>query len=533
MNDLKSTFLTYWLLPFLCLIGTLIIFFSPLRFIIVPQFVVYHTFLEAFCIVISLMIFMTQFVLRNHSTSGLYQVLGIPYLGIGIIDLLHTLSFEGVPDFVTPNSLQKSISFWLAARFLEAGTFLFFALSLKYKWNTRNSRQQLIYLVVLAYTVLVTIVVLWFPEILPSFSDTLGHLSAVKKGSEYLLIFSHLVILYLLISTTEKNKNHDNIALLIAASSIIAISGLCFSSFSESNDLIIFTGHVLKAMAYYFIFKAALQSELLQPYKQLIELNNDLLSQTESLKNIKALLLKSERLNSLGMNAGIALHDLNNMVQIANIAAKKILKLVSGNSSAESIRAYSNTIVNSLAKTQKFQQQLLQQVKSSADKVTIIELHEELTQFSSLLKTLVGSNELVIDCEDMLNVEINQVELEQVLMNLVINARDAIKSQDGKIIIRAKKQTIHSPANSLTGTIKSGNYIKLSVIDNGRGVPAESLTKIFEPFYTTKESSNGTGLGLSAVKTIIEKWNAYLQVHTISGKGTEFDIFINEIKDPL
>jgi signal transduction histidine kinase len=528
MNNLKPYLKSKWLLPFFGLAGTLFIFFSPLRLITVPHFFLFHTFLETFCFVISLMIFMIQFVLRNYSSSGFYKILGIPFLGIGIIDLLHTLSYQGLPGLVTPNNSQKSIAFWLSARFLEAGTFLFFAFNSKYKQDSRHKREWLIYGTVLVYTVLISVVILGFPEIVPSFVNEEGHLSTLKKGFEYLLILSHLITLYLLTSSKTEIWIGESKDFLLSASLIIAISGLSFSSFSDSQDLTIFWGHLLKVFAYYFIFKAALQSELLQPYYRLIGLNKDLQFQTESLKNIKDLLLKSERLNAVGMNASIALHDLNNMVLIAALSAKKILKLVSENESAEKIKNYSDTIITSLARTQQFQQQLLYQVKSAASKESVLDLQEELKQFTPLLKVLAGNNELGIECEESLKIQINQVELEQVLMNLVVNATDALKPQEGKIIISAKRQKVDSPIESLTGMIKPEHYIKLSVIDNGRGIPAESLPKIFEPFYTTKDVSKGTGLGLPTVKLIVEKWHAYLQARSSLGKGTEFNIFLSE-----
>lgn len=526
----KQTLRAFWFLPALSLLVTLIIFLSPLKKTIVPGFLGYHTLLESFCIVISLMIFTTQFVLRKYTASGLYQILGIPYLGIGIIDLLHSLSYQGLPDLVTPNTPQKSIAFWFAARFLEAATFLYFALHSKYKWTSSSRSEKWIYGGLVLYISVTTLAILTTPNLIPQFTDTQGHINDLKKSLEYLLILGHLFIFYNLMTTPKSNGfTEQNRDLLASASLVIAVSGLCFSSFSAGHDLIIFTGHVLKVVAYYFIFKAALQSELLQPYHDLVTLNHELQLHSESLRNIKSQLLKSERLNAVGINAGMVLHDLNNMMQIADISAKKILKLASENESAEKIKNYSNTLVNSLTKTRNFQQLLLQQVKNQDPLEMRLDLQQELNQFAPLLKILAGENELIIECEANLFVHISQVELEQVIMNLVVNARDAMAAPPGKIRILAKMSSITAPTDSLTGVISPGNYIQLSVIDNGCGIPAESFKKIFEPFYTTKEYAKGTGLGLPTIRYIVERSKAFLALHSTLGKGTEFTIYFKEI----
>lgn len=121
---------------------------SPLAKVIVPEFVVFHTVLEFICIVACLMIFTVQFVLRSKASFGRFQLLGIPFLGIALLDLVHTLSYRGLPDLVAENSPQKSIAFWLAARFLEAMTFIAFAAVSRFR-SQAKMRAGALYAIVL------------------------------------------------------------------------------------------------------------------------------------------------------------------------------------------------------------------------------------------------------------------------------------------------------------------------------------------------------------------------------------------------
>lgn len=493
---------------------------------LIPHFVGIHTGLEATTVVISLMIFLIQFVLRKYSPSSLYQILGVPFLGVGALDLLHMFSYRGMPDFVTPNDTQKSISFWLAARILEALTFANFAWAARLNWHPKKLIDG-IYLFVFVYAAAAAIIILGAPEFVPRFTDDAGRINELKVGIEYALMLSHLGIFFLLSKPAAMEGTIEIRRLLSMASLVIAVSGLCFSSFANDHDVLIFVGHVLKVVAYYFIFSAALKSELVMPYLKLMELSREVQTQSETLREFKSRIEQSERLNSLGMSLSAVLHDLNNMLTLAEYSTQKILELVSVEGSAQKIQAHSKMLLGSIERTHGFQRLLLNQASGSDLEKTEIDLENEFAQFERLLRALAGGNNaLVITCEPGLKIFATQVELEQILMNLVVNARDAIRSGSGRIEVSAARRVFAADFKTIAGTAPAGEYIEISVADNGVGIPSDILPKIFEPFFTTKTEKRGTGLGLSTVRDLVQKWNGQMTVASRPDEGTRVSIFV-------
>ena len=120
--------------------------------------------------------------------------------------------------------------------------------------------------------------------------------------------------------------------------------------------------------------------------------------------------------------------------------------------------------------------------------------------------------------------------LEQVIMNLVINARDAMPD-GGRIDIRAGRIELEAGSDDEAG--RSGSFVLLSVTDSGAGIPPEVLPRIFDPFFTTKEPGKGTGLGLATVYGIVQQHQGWIDVRSTAGEGTEFRIFLPECPDPI
>src|SRR5579864_9213591 len=163
----------------------------------------------------------------------------------------------------------------------------------------------------------------------------------------------------------------------------------------------------------------------------------------------------------------------------------------------------------------------------------ILDLNTVVRGLEKMLRRVVAENvELFIDTAPGLGcVNADPVQMEQVLLNLVVNARDAMPS-GGKLTISTAPLIVRSDIGSDENLLRAGSYIALLVRDTGIGMDAATRARIFEPFFTTKELGKGTGLGLSTVYGIIKQSNGHITVESEPGKGTTFRAFLPEVDTP-
>lgn len=233
-------------------------------------------------------------------------------------------------------------------------------------------------------------------------------------------------------------------------------------------------------------------------------------------------LLKTEKMDSLGILAGGIAHDFNNL--LAGILANLQLAQIKLERGADIIK-YLNETIEITRKASNLTKQLLTFAKGGApvkQTASISDLIKESVSFS-----LTGSNIksiFKID-EDLKMAEFDVGQISQVLNNLIINAKHAMPK--GGLIEVSAENTVIKKGNPYS----AGDYVKLTIKDHGVGISRENLSKIFDPFFTTK--TNGSGLGLATSYSIIKKHDGYIEVESVEGTGTSFYIYLPASKNSL
>lgn len=248
-------------------------------------------------------------------------------------------------------------------------------------------------------------------------------------------------------------------------------------------------------------------------------------------ENLQAQLLQAQKLEAVGKLAGGIAHDFNNILgAIIGYADIIQLKMPVNDSS----RPYVDHIVTSSQKAANLTKSLLAFSRKQIMDPKPLELNQTISRMGKFLSRLIPEDvELKTNLytKDLI-VMADTGQIDQVIMNLVTNARDSL-SGSGIIEISASKFTIDSEFKETHGYGDPGEYALISLVDNGAGMDEEVVKKIFEPFFTTKEVGKGTGLGLSIVYGIIKQHGGYVEVKSKPGRGTMFNIYLPLIADKI
>jgi len=244
----------------------------------------------------------------------------------------------------------------------------------------------------------------------------------------------------------------------------------------------------------------------------------------EGQKILQQQLIQSQKMESVGRLAGGVAHDFNNMLSI-------ILGHVE--MAQESLDPSSSLFVNleEVRKAAKRSAALTAQLLAFARKqiVTprVLDLNETLEGMLRMLHRLIGEDiELIwAPGADLWPVRVDPSQLDQILANLCVNARDAIAGV-GTLSVETKNAVFDAEFCAAHHDFAPGAYVLLAVSDNGCGMDKETLAKLFEPFFTTKEIGKGTGLGLATVYGIVKQNNGFINVHSVPGQGTTFNVYL-------
>jgi two-component system, cell cycle sensor histidine kinase and response regulator CckA len=233
---------------------------------------------------------------------------------------------------------------------------------------------------------------------------------------------------------------------------------------------------------------------------------------------------QAQKMEAVGSLAGGIAHDFNNFLTVILGYCDLLLdKLPGGDSSRESIHRICQAGEQAAALTK----QLLAFSRRQVMQMRVVNLNTLVRDYEKLFGRLLGEDVLLKSELDpkLRMVRVDPVQMQQVLMNLAMNARDAMP-QGGRLTISTRNVTLGDEAGAEHPELTTGEYVVLSVADTGRGIAKGTAARIFEPFFTTKEVGRGTGLGLSTVFGIVKQSGGAVEVRSIEGQGATFDVYL-------
>ncbi len=248
-------------------------------------------------------------------------------------------------------------------------------------------------------------------------------------------------------------------------------------------------------------------------------------------RSLQEALVHAQRLDAVGRLAGGVAHDFNNLISVINGYCEMLAAQV-----AEIPHALHEVteIHKAGRKAAVLTRQLLAFGRRQPMDVRVINFNHIIRENAEILGRLLGNaGQLVLHLDERLgNVRTDPAQFQQVLLNLTINARDALR-EHGRVTITTSNREIRNSVDRSPTAVPPGRYVVLTVTDNGTGMDAETQKHLFEPFFTTKPEGKGTGLGLSLVYGVVQQSAGFIQVRSQLTVGSTFEILLPEQRGPI
>ena len=245
-------------------------------------------------------------------------------------------------------------------------------------------------------------------------------------------------------------------------------------------------------------------------------------------KRLEELLRHSQKLEALGQLAGGVAHDFNNLLMVIQAHNERLRgRLAASDAACKDALEIERAVSRAAALTQ----QLLAFSRRQVLQLKALDLNIVLTEVAKMLNRLIPANiELkILLAESPSRIKADPGQMEQVILNLAVNARDAMP-QGGRLTIETRSLELHDTYAGSHSQIPPGKYIVLKVSDTGTGMHNEIKAKIFEPFFTTKKPGEGTGLGLAIVYGVVKQTGGWITASSELGNGTTFDIYFPHVQ---
>jgi PAS domain S-box-containing protein len=248
----------------------------------------------------------------------------------------------------------------------------------------------------------------------------------------------------------------------------------------------------------------------------------------EALVESEEKLQRAQRLEAVGQLAGGIAHDFNNLLTVIIGNVELMLKELPP---GDLLVSHADEVSKAADRAASLTRQLLAFSRKQMMVPKVLDLNNVVREMATMLKGLLGENIEVETslCPALGQVKVDPNQIELALVNLAVNARDAM-AEGGKLVIETANAHLEPSHGGNDFTVVEGPYIMLAVTDSGKGIEQEEQEKIFEPFFTTKEVGKGTGLGLSTVYGIVKQSDGYVWLHSRPGKGARFEIYLPRIE---
>lgn len=300
--------------------------------------------------------------------------------------------------------------------------------------------------------------------------------------------------------------------------------------------------HLLSRVLGYAIERKKLQEAVCQARDQLelrvrertAELekaNKNLEKETAERKKIEEQYFQAQKMEGMGRLAGGVAHDFNNLLSVIKGYSELLLE---GFDPDDSRHADMVEIKNAVERAEGLTRQLLAFSRRQMVEPRVINLNETLRAMEKMLGRLIGEDiELAaLTEEDLWNVKIDPTQVEQILVNLVVNARD-VMPRGGKLALQTANVVFDENYTTQHFGVKAGEYVMIAVSDTGSGMSEEVKRHLFEPFFTTKELGKGTGLGLATVYGIVKQNMGHIFVYSEPEHGTTFKIYLPRVREKV
>ncbi len=245
-------------------------------------------------------------------------------------------------------------------------------------------------------------------------------------------------------------------------------------------------------------------------------------------KRLEEQLRHSQKLEAVGQLAGGVAHDFNNLLMVIQAHNERVRSRLAASDPAHKDAV---EIERAVARAAALTQQLLAFSRRQVLQLKALDLNTVLTEVAKMLARLIPANiELqILAAPSAHRVKADPGQMEQVIMNLAVNALDAMPPGGGRLTIESRSLELHETYAGSHARIPPGRYVVLSVSDTGSGMHSDILARIFEPFFTTKQPGKGTGLGLSIVYGVVKQSGGWVSVRSEPNQGTTFDIYFPQI----
>jgi two-component system, cell cycle sensor histidine kinase and response regulator CckA len=241
-------------------------------------------------------------------------------------------------------------------------------------------------------------------------------------------------------------------------------------------------------------------------------------------RRLELQLQQAQKMDGIGRLAGGVAHDFNNLLMVISAYAELTLDALP---QGDPLRANVGEILAASRRAADLTRQLLAFGRKQPQSLQLLDLNSVIQEISRMLPRLIGEDiQLsILPGSNLQKIKADPVQIEQIVLNLAANARDAMP-RGGKLTIETSSVHLDERYVHVHPMVPPGDYVLLIVSDSGKGIPAEHLAHIFEPFYTTKEEGRGTGLGLATVYGIVKQNRGFIWVYSEPEMGTTFRIYL-------